>query len=86
MSVIVSENCNYEVTPVVKQKVERLTLDEKISLVELLWNDIHRSNSRIEPDEEESNYVEQRLKEVDESPEAWLNWDQVMRIVRRKHA
>ena len=64
---------------------EALTLVEKISLVEQLWNDIYRHNKSIAPDADESEYVEQRVKEVEASPKDWLNWAQVMALVKREH-
>jgi len=69
-----------------KSSSNTLTVAEKIVLVEELWDDIRRSNQNLPADSDEIAFVEERLRQVDKSPKAWLTWDQVIRIVKKKDA
>jgi hypothetical protein len=43
---------------VVKPNRKQMTLEQKVALVEDLWNDIYRSNTRLAPDDDEKQFVE----------------------------
>jgi putative addiction module component (TIGR02574 family) len=66
------------------KSIKNLTLAEKIVLVEELWDDIASHNKRLRPDNEEIDFIKQRLKDINKSPESFLTWGEIKTCARKK--
>jgi len=68
---------------VLTKSIKKLSLAEKTLLVEELWDDIAAHNKRIQPEQEEVDFVKQRLRDIKKSPCGFLSWCEIKNKARK---
>lgn len=66
-----------------REVYERLTVDEKIQLVQDIWDDIARMPKAIPLTPAQRDEAERRLREHRSSPDLAEDWDDVRRRIER---
>ncbi len=69
----------------IKKQIEKLNLDEKIILVEDVWNSIARSNSDLPLSEWQKKELDKRYSEFLYKNEKLTDWDSVHEDLKKKY-
>jgi putative addiction module component (TIGR02574 family) len=75
-----------EITIMIAKNIKRLSQSEKILLVQDLWDDISGGAAGVSIKDEEIDYVNKRIHEIQYTDEALISWDEVKKrtAVKRK--
>lgn len=66
------------------QHILKLTVPERILLVEEIWNSIASEKTNFQLTAEQKKILDEEMEEYKKHPEDVLSWEQVKRIVRNK--
>jgi len=59
--------------------IDRLSVDDRITLVQDIWDSVARDNSTPTLDETMRAELDRRLAEIDTSPDAGTGWETIKR-------
>ena len=62
--------------------IDRLSVEERMQLVEEIWDSIAAGSERSPLTNEQKREIDRRLAELDDNPDDVLTWDQVRSEVR----
>lgn len=66
------------------KSIKNLSTSEKIILVQEIWDDIALDLEKAPVSQDEINFIEQRLKYIEETPRDFISWDQLKTRLKRK--
>ena len=69
--------------PTILQEVEAWPMEERIQLVEALWNQVAEENVQQELSESQKRELDRRLESLNADPQDVFSWEEVQRYVRR---
>jgi len=64
--------------------IDRLSIDERLALVEEIWSTICAEPGAFTLSDEQRRELERRLEEDDRDPAAAVSWDELKRSVVRR--
>jgi putative addiction module component (TIGR02574 family) len=67
-----------------RTEIEELSTDERLRLIEDVWETIETSPDSLALSEEHREVLEQRLSELDQNPNSTLSWDETLQQVRAR--
>lgn len=65
-----------------RDQLLRLSADERLTLIETLWDSLSDDDPALELSEEQRRDLERRLAEADADPDGGASWDQVRERIR----
>ncbi|OFX54862.1 MAG: hypothetical protein A2046_07065 [Bacteroidetes bacterium GWA2_30_7] len=66
------------------QHILKLTIPERIILVEEIWNSIASDSNKFQLSKEQKKILDQEMEDYIKNPEDVLTWEQVKQITRTK--
>lgn len=63
--------------PSISKQIEGLSLQEKILLVEEIWNDIAETTQSLELSKAQKNELDNRLASLEDNPKLGRSWEEV---------
>lgn len=65
-------------------EIKKLSVAERIVLVENIWDSIVDSNQELSLSQEQKEELDKRLEEYEKNPNNTSNWEEVKKTVRSK--
>jgi putative addiction module component (TIGR02574 family) len=59
------------------EEIEKLSVAERISLVEEIWDSIAKENGEFELTQEQKETLDRRAREFEENPSLGRSWDEI---------
>ena len=59
------------------QEIEKLSVAERITLVEEIWDSIARDNGDFELTQAQKEELDRRVRELEENPALGRSWDEI---------
>ena len=64
-------------------ELKKLSIDERILIVEELWDSIAAEHSQVKITAEQRDELDTRIADYNSSPDEGYSWDEVKNIVRK---
>jgi len=64
--------------------IDRLTRDERLELIEQLWDSLGETSDEIALTDAQRNELDRRLDEMDRDDSLGIPWDEVARQIRER--
>ncbi|MFA7420931.1 MAG: addiction module protein [Melioribacteraceae bacterium] len=61
----------------IREQIKKLSVSERIILVEEIWDDIAEENTPLELSDEQKQEIERRSKELKTNPDLGKSWEAV---------
>jgi putative addiction module component (TIGR02574 family) len=71
-------------SPILAEQISRLSLQEKILLVEELWDEIAADAGTVTLTEAQKNELDVRLLSLAENPESGKSWDEIKADIQKR--
>ena len=68
----------------VKEQIQKMSVDERIVLVEEIWDGIAEGNGSVELTQEQKQELDRRLEFLKHNPDAGRTWDEIQHELNRK--
>ncbi len=68
----------------VKEQIQKMSVDERIVLVEEIWDGIAEENGAVELTQEQKQELDRRLDFLEKNPGAGRTWDEIQNDLRTK--
>lgn len=68
----------------VKEQIQKMSVDERIVLVEEIWDGIAEENGAIELTQEQKHELDRRLEFLEKNPNSGRTWDEVQKDLLTK--
>ena len=66
------------------KKLQQLSKEEKIEVVQMLWDDIARNQNQVDIPEEHKRILDQRLEKMQEGKAKFKSWDEISKKYKAK--
>ena len=68
----------------VKEQIQKMSVDERIVLVEEIWDGIAEENGAVELTQEQKQELDRRLDFLEKNPGVGRTWDEIQNDLRTK--